>query len=198
MPLTEARILSLNGPELKLVHAAVIESYDPESLEQDLFFELDRKLDVTSAPGNFNKVAFQMLDRANREGWLRDLLTMFRQSKYFAVKEVADRMLGGPVSVPGASAASKSSDASLSTPSSDPNAAAGHSEISTIADPYLCYLIGQQPFIDRSALRVHLKDLLSESTSRVLVVTGDRPCGKSYTWFFISQPELLAGITPCS
>jgi hypothetical protein len=91
---------------------------------------------------------------------------MFYESEYLGVKEAADRTL-----------------AELSSTSAKD-------------DPYLCHLIYQQPFIDRSELRRNLKDLLSESKSRVLVVTGDRPCGKSYTWFFISQPTLLTGITP--
>jgi Effector-associated domain 1 len=193
MALTEVGVLWLNGPELKLVHAAVIASYDPDALEQDLLFELDRRLAVTAAPGNLKNVAFEMLVTARQEGWLRDLLVMFSESNYPAVKEIADRILVQHVPAPDASAAS----ASLSISATEPHAATGLSDISAMVDPYLRHLIGQQqPFIDRSALRVHLKDLLSESPSRVLVITGERPCGKSYTWFFIKQPDLLGGMTP--
>ena len=81
--------------------------------------------------------------------------------------------------------------------SSGPGAYTGDSSIMAKSDPYLSQMIGQrEPFIDRSDLRAHLRDLLSESKSRVLVLTGERPCGKSYTWFFIRQPKLLADITP--
>jgi len=197
MAITEIGTLRLDGQQLKLVRDAVVASYDYQALEQDLRFELDRRLDVVSAPGNLEYVAFQMLIRAEQEGWLRELLSMFRNGSYPAVKEIADRILVQHVSARGGSTASESGEASLSTSASGPHAAAGPNEFSAMVDPYLRHLIGQQqPFIDRSALRVHLRDLLSESPSRVLVITGDRPCGKSYTWFFIRQPELLAGITP--
>lgn len=65
-----------------------------------------------------------------------------------------------------------------------------------VADPYLTYIIGQQPFIDRTVLRAHLKDLLSNTASRVLVINGDRPCGKSYTWYYVRQPGVLGDTTP--
>jgi hypothetical protein len=197
MALTEICTLRLTGKELKLVRDAVIASYDYQDLEQDLRFELNRRLDVVSAPGNLEYVVFHVLDTAEREGWLRELLDMFRNGNYPAVREIAERILVAHISVPGGSAASESGEASLNISASGDDPAAGPGEIPASADPYLRYMIGQQhPFIDRSVLRVHLKDLLSESLSRVLVITGDRPCGKSYTWFFVRQPELLADITP--
>ena len=197
MSLTEVYTLQLNGRDLKLVRDAVIASYGYEDLEQDLRFKLNRRLDAVSRPGNLEYVVFQVLDRAEREGWLLELLDMFRNGSYPVVREIAERILGAHISVPGGSAASESGEASLDISASGQDPAAGPGEIPAGADPYLRHMIGQQqPFIDRSVLRVHLKDLLSESPSRVLKITGDRPCGKSYTWFFIRQPELLADITP--
>jgi hypothetical protein len=198
MTTMDTAVFRLSGPELKLVHAAVIASYNSDDLEQALFFELDRRLDVTAAPGNFSKVVFEMLVTALREGWLRDLLTMFVNCKYPGVKEAAVRALSQHDSPPDATAVSESGNVSLGAVAPESHTATSiGSDISPMADPYLSQMIGgQQPFIDRSALHGYFKDLLSGTTSRVLVVTGDRPCGKSYTWFFISQPELLAGFTP--
>ena len=187
----------LTGREIGLVRDAVICSYDYQDLEQYLLVELDQRLDVISAPGNFKDVVFRVLVTAGRQGWLWELLDMFRKGSYPAVREVAERILVAHISVPGGSTASESGEASPGISAPGDNPAAGLSQIPAGADPYLRFLIGQQqPFIDRSVLRVHLKDLLSDSPSRVLVITGDRPCGKSYTWFFIRQPELLAGMTP--
>ncbi|MFD0531233.1 hypothetical protein ACFQ1I_39025 [Kitasatospora arboriphila] len=42
-------------------------------------------------------------------------------------------------------------------------------------------------FLGRTLLRTHLKDLVSDSRSRVLLVTGPRSCGKSHTWYFVSH-----------
>jgi hypothetical protein len=87
----------------------------------------------------------------------------------------------------------------LSTPAvaaAEDDAAQGQGNGSAQAALPQSYLVGQQLFIDRTALRAHLPELLSASPSRVLVITGDRPCGKSYTWYYVRQPELLGDITP--
>jgi Effector-associated domain 1 len=190
-------IPQLRGPDIKLLHASVIASYDYQSLKQDLFYELDQRLELISADGNFETVVFQVLDAARRGGWLRNLLEMFREGKYPDVKEVAIRLLDRPAPPLEAAAALGAGPASVSDPPAQSHPTARTGDVPGICDPYLSYVIGQQrPFINRSVLRLQLKDLLSESTSRVLIINGNRPCGKSYTWFFVRQPELLAGITP--
>jgi hypothetical protein len=191
MVLAGVGVLHLNGPQLGLVLDAILASYDYQSLEQDLFIKLDRRLDEISGPDNLRNVAYAVLVRANRQDWLLDLMKMFRDGNYPVVGEVARQMLdmylpreGGAASpAPGTGA---------------PEAGTGvePGNCSATADPYLCHLVGQQLFIDRSVLRAHLKDLVSDSPSRVLVITGDRPCGKSYSWLYVRQRELLGGITP--
>ena len=59
-------IPQLRGPDIKLLHAAVIASYDYQGLKQDLFYELDKRLELISADGNFETVVFQVLDAARR------------------------------------------------------------------------------------------------------------------------------------
>ena len=123
-------------------------------------------------------MAFKVLTAADREGWLWELLCMFEKSRYLEVQEVARRILDEYSSAPQAHEAASARDGSAN------------------GDPYHSYLAGQRPFIDRNVLRTHLKDLLSDSPRRVLLITGDRPCGKSYTWFYVRQPGLLDGMIP--
>jgi Effector-associated domain 1 len=178
-------VLRLEGRQLLLVRNAVIASYDPALLEQDLRFELNRRLDEITAPDNLSNVTFHVLDTAEREGWLRELLVMFKNGRYPGVREVATRVLAQLDQAPKAGGAPQ-----------PPATAPGNGSAVSGSDPFLSHLVGQQPFIDRTVLHKHLEDLISDSASRVLVITGERPCGKSYTWFYVRQPELLGGITP--
>jgi hypothetical protein len=182
--------LMLEGRQLRLVADAVESSYDYPALEQDLRFELDKRLDAISGPDSLRNITFRVLDRAEREGWLLGLLTMFRQGRYPEVRDVATRVLDQCAGSTGAVG-----DGSGSGP---PEAAADGTAPGgpEVADPFLSYVVGQQPFIDRTVLREHLRDLLSASPSRVLVINGDRPCGKSYTWYYVRQPELLGDSIP--
>ena len=171
-PEETAELKPLSTEQLRMMHNAVLESYDRQTLEMKLF-ELDRRLDVISPPGSLSNVVFRLLQTAQREGWMIDLLRMFKESSYPAVREAANRILTHNLP----------SQDRAETPTPDLPA----------ADPYL---IGRQPFIDRNVLRMHLKDLLSDSESRVLMITGERPCGKSYTWRYVNQPALLGGVIP--
>lgn len=171
-----ARIkVRVDGRQLRLIFEAVVACYDVQVLQQDLFFMLGRRLDgIADVRDDLSNVAFKVLMTAVREGWLRELLCMLQECRYPEVKEVARRTLDQYGSAP----QDHARDGLANT------------------DPYLSHLAGQRPFIDRTVLRTHLKDLLSGSPSRVLVITGNRPCGKSYTWFYVRQPELLRGMTP--
>jgi hypothetical protein len=180
MTSADTKMLRINGPQLKPVYDAVVNDYDPADLKRDLYFRLGQDLSLIAEPGTHPAVVSDVLRTADRKGWLRELLEMFCASDYPAVRNAATNTL-----------------AAYSIQAETGKApAAEFSDTSTMDDPYLCHLISQQPFIDRSELRANLRDLLSESISRVLAITGDRPCGKSYTWFFINQPELLTDIKP--
>lgn len=50
-------------------------------------------------------------------------------------------------------------------------------------------LLGRAPFVDREVLRTKLEAFTNPDTytPRVLVVRGDEPCGKSYTWSFLQH-----------
>ena len=61
-------------------------------------------------------------------------------------------------------------------------------------DPHDAIMLGEYAFVDRAELRTKLRDFTSPShyTTRVLVVRGLEPCGKSYSWQFLSQRQARA------
>jgi len=183
----------VDGRQLQLIWNAMVVSYDVQALERDLLFALDRRLEaIVDLRDDLRNVAFKVLTAAMREGWLEDLLCMFKECIYPEVREVARRTLDQYPEV--REVARRTLDQSSLAP--QVHGAASARDGSANGDPYLSHLAGQRPFIDRSVLRTHLKDLLSGSPRRVLMITGQRPCGKSYTWFYARQPELLEGMTP--
>lgn len=193
-PVTAIRMRRLDGPALKLVWKAVVQSYDPDTLERELAFA-DRRLADISGPGNFQTVVFKVLEDAQKRGWMAEFMAMLIDSSYPDTREIGTRMLeqyGSSAAEPVLSPAA--------SPNPGPNLATQPGATSpsglAVGDPYGSQLVGEQIFINRTKLRAHLKDLLSASRSRVLVVTGDRPCGKSYTWFYVRQRELLGEAEP--
>lgn len=54
-------------------------------------------------------------------------------------------------------------------------------------DPHDAILLGKTVFVDRANLRQVMRDFTNPSafTTRVLIVRGDQPCGKSYSWEFL-------------
>ena len=64
------------------------------------------------------------------------------------------------------------------------------------ADPYAVAMVGPRPHLDRTDLRGFLKQMQEPNGSRVLVVSGVDGCGKSHTWFAISDlAERLGSFT---
>jgi len=58
---------------------------------------------------------------------------------------------------------------------------------SPTGNPHDAVILGRSAFINRSNLRLVLRDFTSPNpfTTHVLIVRGDRPCGKSYSWEFL-------------
>lgn len=54
-------------------------------------------------------------------------------------------------------------------------------------DPHDAIVLGKTVFVDRAELRQKLREFTSPSpyTTRVLIIRGDEPCGKSYSWSFL-------------
>lgn len=59
--------------------------------------------------------------------------------------------------------------------------------LSPTQDPHDAILLGREAFVDRGLLRDNLREFTNPSpiTTRVLVIRGDGPCGKSYSWSFL-------------
>ncbi len=89
----EATIPRPDRGQLKLISDALVANYDHQVLEQELFFELNKRLDEISAPDSLPNVVFRLLTAAEREGWLLELLRMFQNSSYPEVREAAARIL---------------------------------------------------------------------------------------------------------
>lgn len=58
---------------------------------------------------------------------------------------------------------------------------------SPTSDPHDAILLGEEAFVDRGELRRKLRTFTNPSryTTRVLIIRGDEPCGKSYSWSFL-------------
>jgi hypothetical protein len=59
------------------------------------------------------------------------------------------------------------------------------------ADPFDAFFVsGGRPFIDRNGIRDHLRASLKHGSGpRVVVISGERPCGKSWSWHYLSYLE---------
>jgi hypothetical protein len=58
-------------------------------------------------------------------------------------------------------------------------------------DPFRAFFVsGGRPFIDRDGIRDHLKQSLAVGDGpRVVVISGTRPCGKTWSWHFLTFLE---------
>ncbi|WP_033306651.1 effector-associated domain EAD1-containing protein [Streptomyces iakyrus] len=66
-------------------------------------------------------------------------------------------------------------------------------------DPCAALLVGggrTRAFIDRGELRATLREMLDAPGGRVLIVDGDRRCGKTWTWFLLCHVLGNRKITP--
>ncbi|MEV8093147.1 effector-associated domain EAD1-containing protein [Kitasatospora sp. NPDC085879] len=152
--------LRLSGADRRHLVEAVVTDYEQEDLQQELSY-IDRRLAAISTGADLRTTVHRVVEEAERAGWLEELLGALRNGRFPAVAALADRLL---TAVP---------------------PAAGYDD--RHEDPYATDLLGQRLFLDRTLLRAHLKDLVSDSRSRVLLVTGPRSCGKSYTWYLVSH-----------
>jgi hypothetical protein len=84
----------------------------------------------------------------------------------------------------------------------EPLPVAGNARLAVARDPYGLNLLGggmrPRPFIDRIELRRLLRQFTEKDAERVLVVTGERRAGKSYSWHLIYHVgDNVMGVRPC-
>jgi hypothetical protein len=63
---------------------------------------------------------------------------------------------------------------------------------SPTGDPHDAIVLGRTAFVDRSDLRSFIREFTNPTpfTTRILIVRGDQPCGKSYSWEFVRHLAL--------
>ncbi|MBD2341518.1 CHAT domain-containing protein [Calothrix sp. FACHB-156] len=73
--------MSLTGQQRKQLQEALIDAFlNTSSLEQMLAFELDKNLRAIVGEGSLQDVVFKLIQTANAEGWVKDLLRGARNS----------------------------------------------------------------------------------------------------------------------
>lgn len=67
--------LSDNKDTLRLIHDGILDAYDRASFERVLYFSLAKMLShITPRAQTFSHIVFNVVETANREGWLYDLV----------------------------------------------------------------------------------------------------------------------------
>ncbi|WP_030275130.1 effector-associated domain EAD1-containing protein [Streptomyces sp. NRRL B-24484] len=153
--------MRLSGPDRRHLVEAVVNDYTLPDLEREISY-LGRRLAAISTGGDLRTITHEVVEEAERAGWIEEFLDALRCGRFPAVAALAGQLLAAV-----------------------PTTLAGLDD--TADDPYVTDLLGQRLFLDRTLLRTQLKDLVSDSRSRVLLVTGPRCCGKSYTWYLVSH-----------
>jgi Effector-associated domain 1 len=64
----------MDGRMMGEICDALVGAFTPDTLRQMVRFRLNRQLDALAKPGNFRVVVFELVETADREGWVNDLL----------------------------------------------------------------------------------------------------------------------------
>lgn len=71
----------LSGQDLKSLDEAVRSAYKPEALRRLLKYQLNRDLDDITLAQSYLDITFDLLNTANREGWIEQLIVEFRSQR---------------------------------------------------------------------------------------------------------------------
>ena len=72
--------MASQGIQLRMLRDALCSAFNPQTLEEMLRFELDQRLDQLAPRGDIKQVAFWIIDKAEREGWLDRLVAAAAQA----------------------------------------------------------------------------------------------------------------------
>ncbi|MEC4818246.1 MAG: effector-associated domain EAD1-containing protein [Scytonema sp. PMC 1069.18] len=72
--------MALSGQQLEQLRDALREHPNKPSLEQMLFFILDKNLDAIAGGDNLENIVFELIKAAKSQGWLKQLICAARQS----------------------------------------------------------------------------------------------------------------------
>jgi hypothetical protein len=73
--------MPLPGATVRAVSEALIAAFSEEELEQTLLYRLDKRLDRLSGGGTIEKVVFDVIGKAEREGWTARLVVAAREER---------------------------------------------------------------------------------------------------------------------
>ncbi|MBW4590780.1 effector-associated domain EAD1-containing protein [Aetokthonos hydrillicola Thurmond2011] len=75
------KILRLSGQQRKKLQEALIDAFrDKASLERMLAFELDKNLDAIAGGNSLQDIVFNLIETAEAQGWIEDLVNAARES----------------------------------------------------------------------------------------------------------------------
>jgi hypothetical protein len=73
--------MGLSGLQSRKLQEALLSAFpQKDSLEQMLFYELDKKLDEIAGGGNLKTIVFELIAKANAENWVTQLITGARSA----------------------------------------------------------------------------------------------------------------------
>ena len=72
--------MAMQGRELLAASQALRDAFTPDDFDQLLFFYLDKRRENLAGPGNFQTVVYQVLRKAEQEGWTSNLLAAAREA----------------------------------------------------------------------------------------------------------------------
>lgn len=154
----------LTGHQTKILVEEVANVYSYDRLAAYLRTEFERNIETIALNrSTIQDVALAVVDCAVKEAWIGRLLESFTTGPYPSLGRVATLLI-------------EESRPVAALPADSGGSAA-----------YGVDLVWHRPFLDRARLREHMEDLLSESATRVLAVTGERGSGKTFSWVYVTH-----------
>jgi hypothetical protein len=151
--------MPLTGAQIKRLADELDRQWDLPTLKLFTSDHLDVNLDNLTPDGSLKERAVKLITYLNSQLPPRDreLLEKLRVRQNTPLRNVANELLKPP----------------FFAPRSD--------------DPHDAIVLGRAAFVDRAQLREKLREFTNPSpnTTRVLIIRGDEPCGKSYSWAFL-------------
>lgn len=152
--------MGLTGKQYAQLNNALRSAFTKSRLDQMLFTELEKRLDDISLAGNLQDIIYELISRAENEGWISQFIEAAYQT------------------VPG--------NALLADFYTQYQAATSSSHWYKPQNCfYTCFIHGNRAFVNRKKLREILHDL-DEEQCKVLVVNGPKASGISYSLQLIS------------
>lgn len=161
----------LNGRQIAQLADALDREWNVNELALFASDYWEIKLDNLAPGAGLKELAVKLITKLNTGRPLRDreLLERLRDRGNAALRELANELLYPPF-------------------------------FSPTDDPHDAIVLGRAAFVDRKRLRENLREFTNpnDNSTRVLIIRGDEPCGKSYSWSFLRHLAMTspAGATP--